>query len=447
MKAVVLGAGATGLSLAYLLSLNSADVVILEAASEAGGLLATFDPGGGHRLERFYHHFFTHDAEIHWLLSELGLQNQVIYRPTTMGLYRHGRVYPFNGARDLLALDCLRPSDRLRFGLSSALLAFLPGYSACEDQTAMEWFRTWMGKSATEAIWEPLLRVKFGEAAERITLAWMAGRLRQRARSRSGTREELGYLRGSLQVLVDRLLEVLTARGVEIRLGTEAESLQMAGEAVTGVRTARGSIAADVVVSTIPTPVLARLLERTSCEYADALSRIRYVGALCTVLALDRQLSPVYWLNITESGYDFGGVIEQTNFMPSTDYGGKHILYLSRYLPEEHKLWRIADAELLPRQLDQLDQIFQTRVRDYLLDHWVFRGRFAAPVCDLGFSSRIPKFRSPIPNLHVASMCHVYPDERGTNNSIRVAAEAIRALGLDSGMVPSGFSLAGKYGH
>lgn len=442
----MIGAGATGLAAAYLLKLNGADVTILEASAKAGGLLATFDVGDGHRLEHFYHHFFTHDAEINWLLSELGISDKVIFLPTTMGVLRNKHIYDFDGPRDLLNFDAISWLDRLRFGLSSALLAYVPSYAESEDQSALEWFDRWAGSPATEAIWKPLLNIKFGEAADRIPLAWMAGRLRQRARSRKGAEERLGYLDGSLQVLVDRLLDKLKDQGVVVSLGMPVERLIHVEGKLNGVQTSDGVLYADAVISTIPTDRLIGLVNELSPDYAQELSQIEYLGAICTVLSLREQLSPVYWLNIADPGFDFGGVIEHTNFIPSSRYGGKHLVYLSRYLPPSDPLWKMNDSELLSRQLNQLQSIFQRNAREIMIDNWIFRGRYAAPLTDRGFAKRIPKFRSRIPNLYVASMCHVYPDERSTNNSIRVAAELVRAMGLDAGMVPRGMSLAAKYG-
>ncbi|HQR43641.1 MAG TPA: hypothetical protein PLX97_13190 [Gemmatales bacterium] len=80
--------------------------------------------------------------------------------------------------------------------------------------------------------------------------------------------------------------------------------------------------------------------------------------------------------------------------------------------------------------------------------HWVFRGRNAAPVTELGFHKRIPSFKSPIPGLYLGSMCHIYPDERSVNNSIRVAAELLRAMNFSTvaDQVPRGLSLSAKYG-
>lgn len=446
LKCIVIGAGATGLAAAYLLKRNGVDVTVLEASAKAGGLLATFDVGDGHRLEHFYHHFFTHDAEINWLLSELGLSDRVIFLPTTMGVLRNKHVYDFNGPRDLLNFNAISSLDRLRFGLSSAMLAYLPSYAENEDQSALEWFDRWAGSSATEAIWKPLLNIKFGDAADRIPLAWMAGRLRQRARSRKGTEERLGYLDGSLGVLVDRLLDELKREGALVKLGMPVERFIHVDGKVKGVETSNGLLYADAVISTLPTDRLIALVKDISPDYAHELSQIEYLGAICSVLSLTEQLSPVYWLNIADPGYDFGGVIEHTNFIPPSKYGGKHLVYLSRYLPPSHPLWTMDDSTLLTRQLNQLESIFHKNLREIMVDNWIFRGRYAAPLTDAGFAKRIPKFRSPIPNLYVASMCHVYPDERSTNNSIRVAAELVRAMGLDAGMVPRGISLAAKYG-
>ncbi|MEC9091926.1 MAG: NAD(P)-binding protein, partial [Planctomycetota bacterium] len=63
MKTTIIGAGATGLSLAFLLSKQGQSIDLYEGSGQPGGLLSTFDVGQGHQLEHFYHHFFTHDAE------------------------------------------------------------------------------------------------------------------------------------------------------------------------------------------------------------------------------------------------------------------------------------------------------------------------------------------------------------------------------------------------
>jgi protoporphyrinogen oxidase len=449
VNAIVLGAGATGLAAAYLLASAGNNVRIIEAAPRAGGLLSSFEVEPGLKLETYYHHFFTHDAEINWMMSELGIADRILFEPTTMGVLRGGVIYPFNGPKDLLKFKAISLADRIRFGASSALLAYRARYSDVEDVPALEWFRQYAGRGATAAIWEPLMHCKFGEAAGRVPLAWMAGRLRQRARSRKGSEERLGYLRGSLDVLVQAWVDRLEQLGVTLQLGTRAERLIAEEGKVVGVEVNGQIQRADIVLSTLPTTALAPLTQPINAGYAADLSSISYLGAICVVLGMSEQLSPVYWLNVADPGYDFGGVIEQTNFIPPSEYAGLHITYLSRYMPVPSELWNMDDSTLVKRQIEQASRAFGRDVSRIVRKSWVFRARTAQALTEIGFWKKIPKFRSPIPNLFVASMAHIYPDERSVNNSIRVAAEVVREMGFteQADRVPANMSLAAKFGH
>lgn len=470
-KTLVIGGGATGLVAGYLLSRAGKSVEIWEASMRAGGLMNTFDVGSSVPLEHFYHHFFTHDAELHWLLNQLGLSEQIRYRKGTMGFYRNGRHWPFNSAGDLLRCGAISLSGRIRFGLSSTVLAYRNRYLRSEKCAALEWFRRHAGAEATAAIWEPMMRVKFGAAAERIPLSWIACRLRQRVRSRQKGTEKLGYLAGSLQQLTDALLNRLRQSGTTVQTGTAVASLRRQADqwAITAANGRKTT--ADRIVLTVPTPVAAKLLSSVHPEYARQLNSIEYLGAICTVLSLKRSLTNFYWTNIAdepaldESGridangpdvsarsrYDarFGGVIEHTRLVDPGIYGGQHLVYLSRYAAEDEPIWNMNDKELLQAQLSGLSRIFQCDAENDLVRSWVFRTRFAAPLTDLGFAAKVQPFATPLPGIFQASMCHLYPEERSVNNSIRVAAELLSAMGEHKAAdpVPRGISIAGQVGH
>ena len=167
-------------------------VEVLEASDRVGGLLNTFDVGNGKRLEYFYHHF------LHTMSRSTGCYSSWAWTRTshtflqTMGIYRNDRIYDFNGIRDLASFNAMSLSGRLRFGLSSALLAYRKKYTNEEHQTALNWFYRNAGNDATDAVWRPMLEVKFGDKADQIPLAWIAGRLRQRVLSRRAGKEKLG---------------------------------------------------------------------------------------------------------------------------------------------------------------------------------------------------------------------------------------------------------------
>ena len=450
MKTIVVGGGATGLALGYLLSRAGQSVQLVEASDRAGGLMNTFDVGDGSRLEYFYHHFFTHDAEINWLIDELGLGDSIRFVESTMSILRNGQFFDFNGLKDLLRFKAMGLLGRFRFGLTSALLAYMKRYAKREDRTALDWFYSYAGRDATDSIWKPMLEVKFGDAADKIPLAWIASRLRQRVRSRKSGVEKLGYLKGSLQVLTDRLIATLENQGVAIGLRKQVAGFRRIPKKGIELSFSDGTAAiGDRVIFTIPTCHLSPLFRSHSLDYARRLSEIKYLGAICTVLSFSKQLSSTYWTNIADGECDFGGVIEQTNLVPNSWYGGQNIVYLSKYAMHSDSIWKDSDDQLIERQLRQLGRVYGRDLKEDLNKAWVFRSKTAAPVTDMGFRDRVPGFQTPVPDVYMASMCHLYPEERSVNNSIRVAAELLHSMGEHevADQVPRGISIAGEIGH
>lgn len=443
---LVVGGGITGLSTAYIAAREGQSVTVLEASDDFGGLLRTF-PVGGNQLEHFYHHFFTHDAEIHWLINELGLADELVFRTTSMGIFRNGTIHPFNNATDLLKFSPIPFLDRLRFGISSVFLA-RSNWRKLEHISALDWLTRKAGKAATNAIWKPLLNIKFGKHDAEVPAAWMAGRLKQRMQSRKAGDERLGYLNGSLQTLLNALLARLKELGVELVANAPVTAINAHDGSVTGVETPNGTFSASKVVLTIPSPIIARLLGPHLPYLSAHLSLMKSFGAVCTVLELTKPLSDVYWLNIADDDFPFGGVIEHTNFIGAENYEGKHIAYLSRYFTLDEPLASLSNDELLSTMLEALPRVYPDFDPKSIQKAHVFKSNSAAPVCTLNFGRDVEAAggATDLKGLYIANMMHVYPDERSTNNSIRVAAEICRVMGINSDFVPRGQSLAGQIG-
>jgi protoporphyrinogen oxidase len=441
----VIGGGITGLSAAYLAARDNWDVTVLEGSNLPGGLMKTFRIGGN-RLEHYYHHFFINDLELIWLLGELELADKLEFRKTTMGIFRKNKIYDFNGPKDLLRFTPLGIVDKIRFILTSIYLGKLADWQKWERIAAIDWFYKYAGMSATDSIWRPLLEIKFGPYADRVPTAWMVGRLKQRLNSRRGTEEQLGYIKGSLQTLTDTLIKKLKDMGVKIVLNSRLERLLIRNNSVYGAETANGIYNNGIYLATLPTTSLVSLLRDCAPEYAAELSKIEYFGAVCTILEMDRPLSGIYWLNIADPGFPFGGVIEHTSFIPSDEYNGSHIVYLSRYFAEGDQISSASKKEIITQMIEPLNKITPDFKKSWIKNAYVFRTNTAATVCGINFSKIVPRCKTPIENLYVANMSHIYPDERSCNNAIRVAAQACKKIGFNTEMVPYGPSLSGKIG-
>ncbi len=440
----IIGGGITGLAAAYIAAKQGAKVKVLEASPQFGGLLQTFEVGGT-RLEHYYHHFFTHDAEIHWLVNELGIADKLLYKKTSMGTFRNQKHFAFNGALDLLKFSPINFTGKLRFGLSSLYLGKLAKWQNYEDKPALDWFYEHAGASVTDSLWKPMLDIKFGPYAPVVPLSWMIGRLRQRLNSRKSGDEKLGYLKGSLDTLLQALLKALIDMGVTLIPNAPVDKLIFQNDELLGVESKGVTYNGGDFLFTIPGTILAKLLPPFG-KTREQLESIKYFGAACVILQLSEKLSDTYWTNIADPGFDFGGVIEHTNFIGPEHYNGKHIVYLSRYFDLKSPLFNATSEQIAEKMIPQLKFIYKNFNPLIVEDVKVFKTSFAAPVCDLNFSKKIPQCATEFANLYVANMAHVYPDERSANNSIRVAAEAVKCLGYNQVQVPEGASLAGKIG-
>ncbi|RRB06866.1 NAD(P)/FAD-dependent oxidoreductase [Larkinella rosea] len=441
----IVGGGITGLASAYIAARNGYKVRVLEASPHFGGLLNTF-PIGGNRLEYFYHHFFTHDVELNWLIKELGIDNKLVYKKTTMGVFRDGTVYPFNSPSDLLHFSPLTLLDKGRFAATSLYLGKLARWEDYESISCLEWLYRYAGVNTTNSLWKPLLDIKFGPYANDVPLAWLIGRLRQRMNSRNRGEEKLGYLQGSLDTLLNALMEKLKCLSVELINHSVVTNLQVSEGKLVGLQTSKATYSGGDYLFTIPTNYAKELVKGIDSHLYQQLDKIEYFGAVCVILDLKKPLSQTYWLNVADSGSPFGGIIEHTNFIPSQDYNNKYIAYLSRYYSHQESISSQSNEEIIATMVPYVKKIYKTFNPENINDIHVFRTKTAATVCDLNFSRNVHSFKSSIQNMWIANMVHIYPDERSVNNAIRVSAEACRVMGMQTSFIPAGNSLSGKIG-
>jgi protoporphyrinogen oxidase len=149
------------------------------------------------------------------------------------------------------------------------------------------------------------------------------------------------------------------------------------------------------------------------------------------VLALDRPLTPVYWLNVNDPGFPFMALVEHTNYRPASDYGGRHLIYLGNYRPMDDPLMTAAREQVLDDFLPHLARLNHAFDRSWVTDAWVFAAPFAQPIVTVDYRDHIPPFATPIPNLWTASMFQVYPHDRGQNYSIALAERLVERISVN----------------
>jgi protoporphyrinogen oxidase len=418
-QVTIVGAGFTGLTAAYELAKKGIHVTILEAESEVGGLAAAFEVGG-ENLDRFYHHWFTNDLEVMGLIDELGLNERVEVNPTNTGVYYANNFFKLSTPWDLLNFKPLSFVDRIRLGLLALRARRVKDWKALEKKTAQDWLRELGGESVYRVVWQPLLKGKFGHYAEEVSAVWFWNKLKLRGGSRGkGGEERLAYFKGGFVALAEALAARVKELGCRIELNTPVSKIEPVGDRWVAT-TPHGEVTSDRIIATPALPLVADMVRGWASEdYIRRLERIQYIGNVCLVLELDRPLSKTYWLNVNDPSFPFVGVIEHTNFERAETYGGKHIVYLSKYLPHTEPLYSLGADDFLNFALPFLKTMFPALERKWIQGHHLWRARWSQPVVEKNYSSLIPAEDGPKRGFHVCSMAQIYPEDRGTNYAIR----------------------------
>jgi protoporphyrinogen oxidase len=428
-EVAIVGAGLTGLVAAHRLAAAGRQVTVFERYPEPGGLVATFE-AGGERLECFYHHIFTTDVDYLALAAELGISAEIEWLPSRMGIWARDRLWDFGTPASLLRFGPLPWPDKVRFALSTLYLSHAGTLDDFEGVPAHDWLLRHAGRAAYETVWGPLLAQKFAERAESVSMAWLWKKVNLRGRSRDRSRlgERLGYMRGSFGRLVDALAARVAAAGVRLELATPVRALRpVAG----GIEvTTRGGV--EVFDQALFTAAPAELLRVAGAqmppEYRQRLAGVDHTRAVCCVLELDRSLTPYYWLNIADPTFPFGGVIEQTNLVASDRYGGRRVIYLSKYVLEGHPFGSARDAAIWDTMLPWLERLNPAFEPSWIQARHVFRAAYAQPIVPCHYSRAIPPLATPIRGLFLACMAQIYPEDRGQSYAVRAANRAAAAM-------------------
>jgi oxygen-dependent protoporphyrinogen oxidase len=260
-EVVVLGAGISGLTLAWRLRQSSAQVLLAEASSRVGGCIST-QSKDGYRWEEGPNSFTPTPALLN-LIAEVGLTDQLVLADAKLPRYIYWE-------RELLPVP-LSPAAALGSRLLSVggklralqgLLGFVPPPPGHEE-TVRQFFQRQLGSEVAERLVEPFTSGVYAGDPDQLSavaafprvagleerygslFAGALQALRQRpqpspvAIQPPPKRGQLGNLRQGLQQLPEALAQKL---GDSLRLGWRAVQLKREGELYwVGFETPEGS--------------------------------------------------------------------------------------------------------------------------------------------------------------------------------------------------------------
>lgn len=307
----VLGAGVSGLTAGRLLYDKGLDVTLYEKEDIVGGLAITrningylYDPYGGHILSPKIKK--VND----WIFSILPREKWQ-YTERNAKIWFDGKYisYPFE-----LSLSELDMEDTIK-----CVRDYLVSQQGEEPTNFRDWILWNFGQSISEYYMIPYNEKVWAYPLEDMETGWMRGKMplpskEELLRSvidtdykeQNTAHSSFYYPIDGVQTMVDAIAEP-----VSIRLGTPIEMIEKSDA---GKWWINGEDQYDLVISTIPLPIIGKVMKNLSDKVSSAIDDLKF-NSLNTVL-FDCPLTDITWLYIPSHEYKSHRIHYQSSVTP-----------------------------------------------------------------------------------------------------------------------------------
>lgn len=424
MKIGIIGAGFTGLSAAYYLQKEGHSVTLFERSSQPGGLAIGYkEKEWDWTLEEHYHHWFTNDKNVLNLASEIS-HKVIIKRPKTSS-FVDGGIYQLDSPISLLRFPKLTLTERIRTGISIALLRFNPYWKWLEHFKAEPYLEKSMGKKAYEKIWKPLMSNKLGKYSKIVSLAWFWARVYKRTPS-------LAYPEGGFLKFSKHLESEIKKGGGTFHYDTEVTEISSKDKSSVTYNTTTIKPKTedfDKIVVTVPMFVFAKIAPSLPKSYLAKYTKLIGIGAVNLVLRLREPFfnDGTYWLNMCDTKSPILAIVEHTNFMSKKHYNNEHLIYIGNYMETSDQRFLMDKEELLKLYDPWLSKI-NPNYKLQIINSNLFKAPFAQPIIPKNYSKDIPPITTPLKNVFLANIQQVYPWDRGTNYAVELGEKVAQLV-------------------
>ncbi len=422
----VIGAGPMGLAAAYELGKQGHHAEVFEYDDRLGGMSAHFD-FGGLSIERYYHFVCHHDYALFDLLKELGMHDKLHWQDTRMGYFYNGTLHKWGDPFSLLHFPHLGFIDKLRYGMHMFLSSKRKkeNWRALDSHDAVSWIKKHSGHTVYNVLWKRLFELKFHHHTGNLSAAWIWARIRRVGRSRRNLmQEQMGYIEGGSETLLNRISDEIKKQGGKIHLSTIVQKVVTENGKATAVQTNSGTHQFDAIISTIPLQYVPRLIPDLPEQQQQQYKNMTNIGVVCVIFKLKKAVTNNFWLNISTSDIEVPGMIEMSNLRPLPD----HIVYVPYYMPQDHPKFQWSNEKIISEAKRYIFRINPALNEDDIIEVHASRYAFAQPICQPDFSRNLPPIKSTIDKLFIADTSYYYPEDRSISESVDLGRKLARML-------------------
>ncbi|MFW5835825.1 MAG: FAD-dependent oxidoreductase, partial [bacterium] len=348
------------------------------------------------------------------------------------GFYGDGQLVSMSSMGDFLRFPFLTLWQKFRLGMGILTSIGVKDADKLDRVYVREWLTRVFGRRVYERIWDPLLRSKLGEARNRTSAAFIWATITRLYGARSGEAktEQMGHVKGGYAAILGAAAARLQELGVAVKTGNRVQTVRPAADG--GVDLTSDTVAGhyEQVLLTVPAPEVLRLtgMDAGAGAYWRALAEVNYLGVLCLFTVLDRRLSPYYVTNLLDKSLPFTGIIEVTNIIDPAEFGGRHLVYLPKYVTADDPLVTASDDEVEEKLLSGLRAVHPDLPPAAVLHTRLFRERHVQPLQEVNYLDQTRGIKTPIDSVYLANSTMLYNSTLNNNAAITLAERAVDVM-------------------
>ncbi len=399
MRIVIIGAGVTGLALAWKLSRDH-EVVILEKSDRIGGIATTFRRDG-FLLDTGPHKIYTLVPGIlDEIKSLLGPEATAI--PKASGVIIAGKRldYPIKFSDLLLKLS---PLTSVQLGVGFGVAVILSFFRRGQPASYAQYFRRNFGVPAYDLVFRQLAEKSWGNP-ERITADFARRRVPYNGvfqmlktmlfKDKKLSAERFYYPKKGFVELSQMMLDKALQNKGSIMLGAEVKKLDTDGNKVVSVTFSHEGrlkkIPADYVVSTAPLTALPSMFGAPP-EVMVAASELKCRSLLLVYILVKKpKVTNDVWTFVPDKNFVFQRLSEQKNFNPDMGPKDSTVITAEVMCTANDAMWNVSDEELYGKVIADLIKAGFVSEGEASGFH-VLRMKNIYPVYEMGYRERVER--------------------------------------------------------
>ncbi|MCA9224652.1 MAG: FAD-dependent oxidoreductase [Planctomycetales bacterium] len=357
MKVCIIGAGPAGLTAAYELAKQGAEVEVFEASGETGGMSRSFQLWD-QTVDLGPHRFFSSDARVNRLwLDVVGSDYQMVDRLTRIRYNNRFFRYPLEPLNALGNLGVFKAAACIFSYLRERLSP-----SCADDHTFESWVVRRFGRRLFETFFKSYSEKLWGISCRELDSDFAAQRIKKLSLGeviRNGLGigalkhrtlvDQFAYPVGGTGMVYERMAEFIDAVG-ELHLNCPVRRVLTTDGRAHGLELVDGTRReCDHIISTMPLNLLIKGLEGVPEAVSRAAGSLRFRNTILAYLHVaGSDLFPDQWVYVHDPSLKVGRITNFRNWTPDL-YGDSPntIVALEYWCNEPDAAWRTADEELI----------------------------------------------------------------------------------------------------